>query len=483
MRIIGLDIHRAFAEAVAWDDGKLERLGRVDIRRHLLEAFAKKLSKEDVVVVEATGNAASVASVIAPHVKKVVIANSKQVRIIAHAKIKTDTIDASVLAQLYASGFLPEVWIPDEPTQALRRQVTRRNQIVRQRSRLKNIIQSILHSHLIPSCPHADLCGARGRAWLFHQNLPEDERLAVERHLREFDRLGEDLKVIERDLARSALGDEGVKRLMTIPGVDMVVALAIVAAIGDVGRFEQSQKLVSYLGLNPSVRQSGPGPAYHGRITKQGRGHARGMLVEAAWAAARAPGPLRAFFLRVRARRGQHVAAVATARKLAVIIWHLLRKGESYAWARPALHARKLRDLELKAGYKAERGQRGAAYAYNIKSHRDQERRWVEQAETAYAASLPAGTRVAPSGRAQAPQMRSDNEGCAAGLAPHALLFAARSPVRQRKIAQILPESTCRSHQWSRDAWAWSAGDRRRSGRRRLRRRARGRACVGRSSP
>src|SRR5260370_12559398 len=159
-------------------------------------------------------------------------------------EIKTDTIDAGVVAQLYASGFLPEVWIPDEPTQALRRQVTRRNQIVRQRSRLKNIIQSILHSHLIPSCPHADLCGASGRAWLFHQVLPEDERLAVERHLREFDRLGDDLKVIERDLARSALGDEGVKRLMTIPGGDMGGALAIVAPIGDVGRFEQSQKLV-----------------------------------------------------------------------------------------------------------------------------------------------------------------------------------------------------------------------------------------------
>src|SRR4029077_17921817 len=95
----------------------------------------KRLSKDDVVVIEATGNASSVAAVIAPHVKKVVIANPKQVRIIAHAKIKTDTIDASVLAQLYASGFLREVWVPDEPTQALRRQVTRRNQIVRQRSR------------------------------------------------------------------------------------------------------------------------------------------------------------------------------------------------------------------------------------------------------------------------------------------------------------------------------------------------------------
>src|ERR1700733_14231499 len=92
---------------------------RVDMRRPLLEAFAKKLSKDVVVVVEATGNASSVAAVIAPHVKKVVIANPMQVRIIAHVKIKTDTIDASVLAQLYASGFLPEVWIPDEQTQPL----------------------------------------------------------------------------------------------------------------------------------------------------------------------------------------------------------------------------------------------------------------------------------------------------------------------------------------------------------------------------
>jgi transposase len=385
MRVIGLDIHRVFAEAVVWQHGKLKRLGRVDVRRDRLAAFAATLSKDDVVVVEATGNASAVAAVIGPHVKRVVIANPKQVRIIAHAKIKTDTIDAGVLAQLYASGFLPEVWVADEPTQALRRQVTRRNQIVRQRSRLKNIIQSILHAHLIPSCPHQDLCGSKGRAWLGEQVLPEDERLAVERHLREFDRLGDDLKVIERDLARSALADESVTRLMTIPGVDMVVALALMAAIGAVERFEAPQKLVSYLGLNPSVRQSGPGPAYHGRITKQGRGHARGMLVEAAWAAARAPGPLRAFFLRVRARRGQHVAAVATARKLAVLIWHLLRKGESYLWARPALHAKKVRDLELKAGHKPGRGQKGAAHAYNIRSHREQERRWVEQAETAYA--------------------------------------------------------------------------------------------------
>ena len=169
MRIIGLDIHRAFAEAVAWQDAKLSRLGRVIMGRESLQAFAKKLSTDDVVVIEATGNAASVAAVIGPYVARVVIANPKQVHLIARAKIKTDTIDAGVLAQLYASGFLPEVWIADQATQALRRQVTRRNQIVRQRARLKNIIQSILHAHLIPSCPHQDLCGPTGRAWLSEQ--------------------------------------------------------------------------------------------------------------------------------------------------------------------------------------------------------------------------------------------------------------------------------------------------------------------------
>ena len=109
MRIIGLDIHRAFAEAVAWQDGKLSRLGRVIMRRELLQAFAQKLSTDDVVVIEATGNAASVAAVIGPHVARVVIANPKQVHLIARAKIKTDTIDAGVLGaalrqRLFAGG-------------------------------------------------------------------------------------------------------------------------------------------------------------------------------------------------------------------------------------------------------------------------------------------------------------------------------------------------------------------------------------------
>jgi transposase len=384
MRVVGLDIHRVFAEAVMLENGTARRLGRVGMTRDHLAAFAKTLTHDDHVVVEATGNASAVAEVIRPYVGRVVIANPRQVRLIAEARIKTDVIDATVLARLYASGFLPEVWIPDEATLSLRRQVTRRTQIVRQRARLKTIVQSILHAHLVPPCPHADLFGPRGRGWLMAQTLPSDEGEAVSRHLREYDRLSDDLKVVERVLAREARADPNVTRLMTIPGIDMVVAVGLMAAIGPIARFAGPDRLVAYLGLNPSVHQSGEGRPRHGRITKQGRTHARTMLVEAAWQAGRGPGPLRAFFQRISSRRGPHVAAVAVARKLCVIIWHLLTRGEDYAWVRPALHAKKLRDLELRSGEPARRGQRGPAYAYNLTRTRQEERRRVEQAEVAY---------------------------------------------------------------------------------------------------
>src|SRR6187200_928274 len=172
---------------------------------------------------------------------------------------------------------------------------------------------------------------------------------------------------------------------MTIPGVDATVALSIVAAVGDFGRFSRPEKLVRYFGLNPRVRQSGGQPASHGRITKQGRAHARGMLVEAAWAAAKTPGPLRAFYERVRARRGMQIAVVATARKLAVLCWHMITRGEDYAFARPSLTAKKLRALELKAGMPSRRGQKGTASGYSLKDVRAREKALAEQAERAYA--------------------------------------------------------------------------------------------------
>ena len=353
--------------------------------RTALEGFGKSLLATDEVVIEATGNCMAVSRVLWPFVKRVVIANPLQVKAIAHAHVKTDKVDAGTLASLYAAGYLPEIWIPDAATERMRRLVARRYQVVRHRTRLKNEVHAILHAHLIPRCPHADLFNGRGRSWMARQPLPTDERFAIERHVRELDRLGEDLAILDREIAESTLDDVAIRRLLTITGVNLTVAAGLMAAIGDISRFKSPQKLVSYFGLNPRVRQSGLGAAHHGRISKIGRSHARAMLVEAAWAAAKAPGPLHAFFVRIRARRGHQVAAVAVARKLAVLCWHLLTKEEDYFWARPALVANKLRAMELQAGKPQTKGnRRGPAYAYNVTALRKQEMRIAEQAERSY---------------------------------------------------------------------------------------------------
>jgi transposase len=303
-QVIGMDIHRTFAEVVFWEDGRLRHYGRVDMTRSGLEGFGRSLRGDEEIVIEATGNAMSVVRVLSPFVSRVIVANPMQVKAIAHARIKTDKIDAGVLAQLHACGFLPEVWRPDARTERLLRLVARRNQVVRHRTRVKNEVHAILQAHLVPKCPHADLFNQRGRDWLAKQELPEDERQAITRHVREIDRLAEDLAALDADIARDTVDDPSVQRLLTIAGVNAIVASGIVAAIGDISRFKEPQKLVSYFGLNPRVRQSGLGLAQYGRISKHGRSHARGLLVEAAWAAAKAPGPMRSFFLRIRNRRG-----------------------------------------------------------------------------------------------------------------------------------------------------------------------------------
>src|ERR671938_1643977 len=165
-RVIGMDIHRTFAEVAVWGDGRLRPAGRVDMTRSGLEGFGRTLGKEDEVVIEATGNAMAVVRVLGPYVARVIVANPMQVKAIAHARIKTDKIDAGVLASLRAADFLPEIWLPDADTERVRRLVARREQVVRHRTRIKNEVHAILHAHLIPRCPHADLFNRCGRQWL-----------------------------------------------------------------------------------------------------------------------------------------------------------------------------------------------------------------------------------------------------------------------------------------------------------------------------
>jgi transposase len=381
MRAIGLDIHRDFCEVAIAEGGRVRAAGRIGTAPAEIEAFAGGLRADDTVTLEATGNALAIVRILEPHAR-VVLANPKATKAATRLRAKTDRIDARTLAQLLASGFLPEVWVGDEATHALRRRVGRRVHLVRQRTKAKNQVHAVLLRNLAGRPPVSDVFGTRGRAWLEHLVLPLDERETLEACLRTVDFLDTEVARIDRALAPLVLASPDMRRLLTLPGVSATTAATLAGVIGDIGRFPTPGRLVAYIGLDPRVSQSGNDPAHHGRISKQGASEARHVLVEAAWVATRTEGPLRAFAQRLAARRGWNIAIVAVARKLTVIAWHMLTRGEDYAFARPLLVRAKLREIELRAGAPRARG-RSIGVAPTA-AERRLEHELAAQAEAAY---------------------------------------------------------------------------------------------------
>lgn len=349
MRSIGLDVHKRFAEAAILEPGRALRRQRIATTPSELRAFAETLGPDDQVALEATFNTWALADLLSSRAGRVVVSNPMKTKAIASAKVKTDKVDAEVLARLLASDFLAEVWVPDQQLRALRRQISERASLVQQQTRLRNRIHAIVNRNLL-DCPYTDLFGNGGQRWLSEQTLPAEERAQIESALRLLAAVRIEIEELERPLAELALGDAGVRHLLSIPGVGLVTALAIVAVVGDVNRFPRPNQLVGYLGLDPRVRQSGDKPARTGHISRQGQGHARAMLIEAAHSATRVPGPLHAFYERIKARRGSRIALVAVARKLAVLAWHLLTHDTDYYWAAAGLTATKERALAVRAG-------------------------------------------------------------------------------------------------------------------------------------
>jgi transposase len=338
------------------------------------------------VALEVSGNAWGIARILEPHVAQVIVVSPSDTGI-RQARAKTDRLDARTLARLLAAGSLDAVWMPDRQTWVMRRRLARRGQLVRSRSRAKNEIHAVLMRCLVGRAPVSDLFGVKGRRWLAELELALEERETVDGAMRQIEFLDAEIAAVERPIARAALGSPQIRRLVSVPGVNVIVAASFLAAIGDIGRFEDPRRLVGYLGLDPRVRQSGPGPATHGHISKQGSVRARHALVEACWTTVRQPGPLHAFYERIRARRGHSAAIVAAARKLACLFWCLLTREQDYAYAQPSLTRKKLRRLELTAG--APRHSAEAAGIWHANDAvRQAERELARQAEAAYARTV-----------------------------------------------------------------------------------------------
>jgi transposase len=399
-RAIGLDVHRDFCEVAICEEGKVRSAGRVDSSPEAVEVLAASLGPDDRVALEVTGGAWAIAGILEPHVARVVVVSPGDTGI-AQARAKTDRLDARTLARLLWAGELDGVWAPDELTRLLRRRLARREQLVRARSRAKNEIHAVLMRCLVGKPPVSDLFGVAGRKWLRRLELPVEECETVEACMRHIEFLDTEIAEVERVVARYALSCSDARRLMSVPGVNVICAATFLAAVGDIRRFRTSRQLVGYLGLDPRVRQSGSSRARSGRISKRGSGSVRWALVEAAASVIRQPGPMRAYYQRLRARRGHQIAVVAVARKLAVLFWCLLTREEQYAHQQPSLTAKKLRLLEIRGGAPTRKGSPTGTWATREKM-REAEQALALQAEASYVRAVRDWQAAAPKNKAGA---------------------------------------------------------------------------------
>jgi transposase len=351
MQYTGLDVHKQFVVGATLDArGTLLRQWRFPTTPEALRKFAQQLGPDDAVCLESTTNAVAIHRLLAQSAGQVVLSNPLQTKAIASAKVKTDKVDATVLAQLLRADYLPGVWVPDDPTLRRRGVVSYRQALVRQRTQAKNRIHSLLHRNLVPLPDVSDLFGQRGRTFLQQVELPLDDRLQLDQELVLLQLFDHQVEQAGERLAHAAADDPRTALLLSLPGVSHQVAIGVLAALGTIDRFPDPKHLVSYFGLDPLGKRSADQPFGPTRISKRGRSHARWLLVEAATAAIRVPGPLQSFYARLRKRKGHSKAIVGTARKLAVLVWHLLTSGQPYAWAPPVRTHEKIRRLQILAG-------------------------------------------------------------------------------------------------------------------------------------
>jgi transposase len=307
-------------------------------------AWAKAhLQKTDSLVIEATSNAWDFYDQVAPLVGRAVVANAQKVAQLTGTKVKTDGVDVWKLAKLHVVDMIPEVWVPPVEVRELRALVAHRRQLIKNRTMLQNRLESILHRHqLVP--PDGPRFSVEGQAWWKALKVSPTEQLHIQHDLATLATLEPQIAEVDAELQRlsvTAPWAEQTPYLLQLSGFGVVLTMTLLAAIGEIGRFEAPRKLVGYSGLGASVHSSGE-THRTGKITKTGRRELRWALVEAAWAAVRSHPHWKAEFERLSRRMPENKAIVAIARKLLVAVWHVLSERAADKHAVPEMVAAKL---------------------------------------------------------------------------------------------------------------------------------------------
>ena len=278
-----------------------------------------------------------------PLVGKVVVAHPPEVKLIANARVKTDTKDVHKLARLLVADLIPEVWVPPVAVRELRTLIAHRRQTIKKRTMAYNRLHSLIHRNNLV-LPKGGTFTKKNRSWWENLALSRIEKLRLCQDLELVDLLGQQIKELDAELnhlSASHPWNVDMPYLVQLPGFGVILAMTILSAIGDIQRFPTSKHLVGYAGLGASVHDSGQ-THYTGRITKKGRKELRWALVEAAWAAVRSHPYWREQFHKLTRRMKSSKAIVAVARKLLVVIWHVLSERAADRKAVPDMVAFKL---------------------------------------------------------------------------------------------------------------------------------------------
>ena len=331
-RYIGLDVHKHYIAV-----GGMNRTQEVVLRpRNVdMERFKhwaeENLRETDEVVLEATTNTWDIYDIVVPLVKRVVVAHPAEVKQIANARVKTDHQDVNRLVRLLIADLVPEVWVPPVEVRELRALLSYRWRLVKMATAIQNRLHSLLHRHNIQA-PEGKIDVGENREWWEQLKLSELETLRLKQELKSLRLVREHIREVEKELGRLSTSERWhaqATHVMQLPGVGIVVTMTLLAAIGDIRRFEKPKHLVGYAGLGAGVHDSGQ-THRDKRITKSGRKELRWALVEAAWQAIRSNPRLRAQYDELCKRKHPNQAIVAIARKLLVILWCLLNRQESY---------------------------------------------------------------------------------------------------------------------------------------------------------
>ena len=332
VRYLGLDVHKHYITVAG-----MNREQQIVLRpRNVEMARFKKWAEEnlrdtDEVVLEATTNTWDVYDWVVPLVKRVVVAHPAEVKQIANARVKTDNQDVNRLIRLLIADLVPQVWVPPLEVRELRALLSYRWRLVKMATAIQNRLHSLLHRHNIQA-PEGKVDTGENRDWWEKLELSSLETLRLQQELQSLRMVREHIAEVDKQLgclSTSTYWSKQAVYVMQLPGIGIVVAMTILAAIGDIQRFESPKQLVGYAGLGAGIHDSGQKHQGKG-ITKAGRKELRWALVEAAWQAIRSNPRLRAQYDELCKRKHPNQAIVAIARKLLVTLWYLLSKQESY---------------------------------------------------------------------------------------------------------------------------------------------------------